>query len=357
MERVEKQRSLWRNVAFVCALFAVVVVVDVEGSTGFYSPSTTSSPRLPEWSYDDRDRYGPSHWGDKYRGCRSFERQSPIDIEEHAVLHKKICPDLNFTLFERSPGDTEMFVLQNTGEGVTIQVKGYLVVIVEGYYKYRLDKIEFHWGNNNLNGSEHSLAGQRYAFEIQFHLKRVGWIRQTVERGLQYAIISVFAEASTSRQSYSDGIQRVADRLQLISKPGETELMNAFSMSSLLPAPGNRQYFRYQGGLTEPPCTFDENVVWIILQQPIAVDPDLPRKFGTSINAVGGRPLISNVRPLQLLQNVPVFACGTRPLPVPSNQPYRKSSASRLASPLGAILAAQAAAAALVAIVCVAAAI
>lgn len=359
-ERAVKQRSLWRNVAFFSALFAAVLVVDVDAVTDFASFMSTKIPlRLPEWSYDDRDRYGPSRWGDKYYGCRSFDRQSPIDIEERAVLHKKRCPELNFTVFERPPGNGEMFVLQNTGEGVTILVKGYLPVIVEGYYKYRLEKIEFHWGVNNKNGSEHSLAGQRYAFEIQFHMKRVGYTRQTVERGLQYAIMSVFAEAGSGGQN-SDGVQRVSERLQLITKPGDSEVMSAFSMTSLLPAPGNRQYFRYQGGLTEPPCSLNENVVWIILQQPIAVDPNLPRKFATTINAVGGKPLVSNVRPLQLFENVPVFACGTRPLPVPGgNEPQRKSAAPRLASAahLGAIVAAQVAAAALVASVRVATAI
>jgi carbonic anhydrase len=358
--RLVKQQTMWRCVAFVCALVAVFVV-DVDATTG-YAALTTKAPRLPVWSYDDRDRYGPSHWGDKYFGCRPFDRQSPIDIEEQSLVHKKKCPDLNFTVFERSPGNDEMFVLQNTGEGVTILMKGYLVVIVEGYYKYRLEKIEFHWGNNNKNGSEHSLAGQRYAMEIQFHLKRVGYTRNTVELGLQYAIMSVFAEATSSRPN-SDAIQLVSERLNLISKPGATDVMKAFSMSTLLPPAGSRQYFRYQGGLTEPPCSLNENVVWIILQQPIAVDPNLPRKFGTTINAVGGKPLISNVRPLQLFENVPMFACGTRPLPVPGpNPPDKKSSAPRLASAhLNVILAVQVvaaiAAAALVASVGVAAAI
>ncbi|VDN14115.1 unnamed protein product [Dibothriocephalus latus] len=65
--------------------------------------------------------------------------------------------------------------------------------------------------------------------------------------------------------------------------------------------PENKEFFRYQGSLTTPPCT--ENVQWTMLRHALHVtEADLKKlrslRFGDSD---GGKPMQDNFRPVQPL--------------------------------------------------------
>ena len=55
---------------------------------------------------------------------------------------------------------------------------------------------------------------------------------------------------------------------------------------ALLPAA--RDYYRYMGSLTTPPCT--QGIIWTLLQQPIAASPDQIRQFA-ALYANNARPV------------------------------------------------------------------
>ncbi|XP_069979102.1 uncharacterized protein [Penaeus vannamei] len=89
----------------------------------------------------------------------------------------------------------------------------------------------------------------------------------------------------------------------------------------------DRDFYRYNGSLTTPPCT--ANVEWTIFENPVAV----PLRFLKGLRALAngeGEHISNNFRPPQKLGRRKVLYSGTRPKPNPSckRQPAKSLSPS-----------------------------
>ena len=194
--------------------------------------------------------------------CRGL-RQSPINTQTAQVNANNALFPLTFHNYNEqldgefvNVGTTVRFVLNAGAKMAVSNHKGI----------YDLWRIDFHWGNDETEGSEHRVNGVKYAAEIQFvHLK------QGVPPGSTdpdaYSIVSVLA----NQVSGTPAANSVWSSLSVPTQHATSNTVSTSQYDDLLPA--NRDYYYYEGSFTTPLCT--ENVQWFVLQNTI----DIPEGF------------------------------------------------------------------------------
>ena len=95
--------------------------------------------------------------------------QSPIDIQ-----HRQTTFTPNLDPLRIAYSETDLCKLVNTGKNLIIETEkdpSYSMVFggpLKAEDDWRLLEIQFHWGSNKFNGSEHRVNGLRYSGEIQY---------------------------------------------------------------------------------------------------------------------------------------------------------------------------------------------
>lgn len=232
-------------------------------------PASASSPDACSWSYDGAT--GPEHWSEicapKNYTCESGTRQSPIDLP--AAPHGNL-PHLSFH-YRPTPLDAE-----NTGSTIEADIHSdsYLKI---GHERYNLIQFHFH------TPSEHQLEGESYPMELHFvHRNALG----------ELAVVGVFLREGAENPL----IQQIWDHIAE-GEAGEAHV-EQIEPEDLLPE--NREYYRYAGSLTTPPCT--EGVRWHVLHEPIEVSEEQIEEFRAIFP--------HNARPLQELNGRTVLNSG-----------------------------------------------
>jgi carbonic anhydrase len=121
--------------------------------------------------------------------------------------------------------------------------------------------------------SEHHLDGRD--FPLEAHL-----VRQDAQGNL--AVVAVLFEEGAP----NDLVNLIGAAMP--GAPGQRNTLgNNITTLGLLPS--NRQYFRYSGSLTTPPCT--EGVLWIIMRGRMMVFRDQILAFWRGLGFANNRPL------------------------------------------------------------------
>lgn len=118
------------------------------------------------FSYNMRDTDGPTKWGAISPNCEG-KQQSPINIDFDQVENGNFESPLKILRFHDQASSVTVI---NSGHSFSVQFKyqdGRPAQIVGGPLKgsYNIVDTHFHWGINDLRGSEHSFNGQRFAAE------------------------------------------------------------------------------------------------------------------------------------------------------------------------------------------------
>lgn len=221
--------------------------------------SITAPAYSAEWGYGEGD--GPATWGKISATCEKGQNQSPIDIQTNQLTQAKKAP-LSFDY----NGRVDQII--NNGHTVQVNVAGSNSLQLDGQ-DFELKQFHFH------TPSENTINGKSAPLEAHFvHANQKG----------QLAVVAVM---------YKDG-ERESDELARILKtlPAAGEKINTESdigLEQLLPRV--KDYYRYNGSLTTPPCS--EGVRWIVLQEPQFI----PKKQLNRLSSTMG----DNARPTQEL--------------------------------------------------------
>jgi carbonic anhydrase len=206
---------------------------------------------------------GPEHWAEicapKNYICVAGTRQSPIDVPA--------APEggLPHLVFDYRP---TALVAENNGHTIEVKVQSESYLRI-GQERYQLVQFHFH------TPSEHRLHGEQFPMELHFvHRNVLG----------ELAVVGVFLREGAANPL----IQQIWDAVS-------SEAGGQIDPEDLLPR--NREYYRYAGSLTTPPCT--EGVRWHVLAEPV----DLSAAQVDEFRAIF--PL--NARPLQPLNGRPVL--------------------------------------------------
>jgi carbonic anhydrase len=222
--------------------------------------SLGSSEEGHHWSYEGDS--GPDKWGEldeENTACSTGSQESPVDIKD-AIFARQ--PSLKFSWSKRP--DT---IINN---GHTIQLdfaQGNTLHV--GDRSFGLTQFHFH------HPSEHLVEGKRFAMEAHFvHAAETGGL----------AVLGVFIVPGKANAVFS----KIVSTMPPTAGPS-VSADPAIDPSRLLPA--QRDYYRYEGSLTTPPCS--QTVDWLVLTHHIEV--------GESDIARFAKLFPMNARPVQKL--------------------------------------------------------
>ncbi len=229
----------------------IIVIVLLISSAAYAGQGT-------HWSYSGHQ--GPEHWGKlnhEFSACSEGKNQSPIDLTDF------IEADLEPIEIHYEAGGKEVI---NNGHTIQVNFTPGSKISVAGH-AFELKQYHFH------APSENQINGKSYPMEAHLvHADEAGNI----------AVLAVlFVEGETnpsiaSAWSYMPGIEG-----------GKQNLPSGVSAEGLLPA--NRDYYRFDGSLTTPPCT--EGVLWLVMKKPVTVSKDQIGKFVKVLKHPNNRPI------------------------------------------------------------------
>ncbi|BHF77439.1 carbonate dehydratase activity [Sparganum proliferum] len=260
------------------------------------------------WSYTNSDT-NPSHWARLNSRMCSGWAQSPIALESDAATYLGAESEAAVNISVHSSENSATFSATNNGHSLAITIpegKWQITLNNKARNYYKVSQFHFHWGGEDVRGSEHTLDSR--TFPLEMHIVAYSSMYASLTDAQAYpgglAVIGVFFQLTADQAKSS-----LSQMGNLLSKIGELTIagsktdVNSFEPSVLLPE--NRdEFFRYSGSLTTPPCT--ENVQWTVMKNPLSVtsaDLELLRslRFGGSDDE---KPMQDNFRPVQPLNPV-----------------------------------------------------
>ena len=217
-----------------------------------------------EWSYEGET--GADFWGEldpQFQTCRSGQAQSPINIEGSGFSLDVGSLDFNYQ-------DTPLTIVNN-GRTVRVDYQPGSSLTLEDK-EYELVQFHFH------QPSEHLIKGRAAAMEAHF-------VHRDRATGDLVVLAVLMSEGETNKALES--IWR-----QISPSDSQAEKVADLTINALQLLPENsRQYYRYRGSLTTPPCS--EIVTWLVLKQPVSVSKSQLASFDRVIG--------NNARPVQAL--------------------------------------------------------
>ncbi len=213
-----------------------------------------------QWSYQGKT--GPEYWAllsDEFNTCHAGKNQSPINIST-AVPAK-----LKGIRFEYN-----MLVPENmVNNGHTIQVNirsgGKITIDDKAFF---LKQIHFH------TPSEHRIDGTSYPLEAHF---------VHVSKDNEIAVVALLYRPGPVNTALDPLLKVMPFNVGETTRPGVRDL-ELFERDKVV-----KNYFRYSGSLTTPPCT--EGVRWIVLQTRSNVNRQQLEAFQYALKHPNNRPL------------------------------------------------------------------
>jgi carbonic anhydrase len=210
------------------------------------------------WAYEGKE--GPENWGklkSDFATCDSGRNQSPINIEETIDAPLKPLKGIQKNAVK------EIF---NNGHTVQANFKQGNMLLLDNV-GYQMKQVHFH------APSENTIHGQSFPLEAHFvHADSKG----------NLAVIGVmFKEGAANaglEKLWQQMPKEVSAPFPLKAKVTASELM-----------PDNRDYFRFSGSLTTPPCS--EGVRWILLKTPMTASKAQIEAFEAAVKHHNNRPV------------------------------------------------------------------
>ncbi|XP_071181117.1 carbonic anhydrase 1-like isoform X1 [Mytilus edulis] len=254
------------------------------------------------WGY--QDGIPPAEWPREYRTCGG-RRQSPIDIQtSQIVVNERLG---RFDLSDLNMINNIRLTLKNNGHTVEVDVEGRnnLAVIGGGLPgPYLVKQFHFHWGSQDSRGSEHDINGRFFPMEMHVvtYSQRYRMFEEAKNATGGLAVLSFLFDVGADNPAFDEMISHMNE---VQHKDDHVEIQ-AFPLGSLFPR-STDVFYRYNGGLTTPPCY--ESVIWTIFQEHIRISERQINQFRHlgDRHFVRFRGLSDNYRPTQPLNGRYVY--------------------------------------------------
>lgn len=209
------------------------------------------------WEYSGEA--GPAKWASltpEYGQCAG-SNQSPVNLS--GLVKAELAP-LQFHYLAGGRSVT------NNGHTVQVDYAPGSTLELDGMY-FKLTQFHFHAPSENL------IEGHSYPLE--------GHLVHANDQG-ELAVVAVMFEPGKANGALSQVWQ------SLPAKAGEQrQLKEAVSAEQLLPA--KRDYYRFSGSLTTPPCS--EGVRWLVMKEPVQVSQAQIDAFKAVMHHPNNRPV------------------------------------------------------------------
>lgn len=218
------------------------------------------------WSYSGIE--GPDHWGKldpEFTTCSEGKNQSPINLASF------IESDLKPIGIHYEAGGDEII---NNGHSVQVNFTAGSTISVDGH-KFELKQYHFH------APSENHINGKSYPMEA--HLVHA-------DANGNLAVIAVMFMEGEANEVLANAWSHMPGKAG-----GKQSLASVVSAEGILPF--NKDYYRFNGSLTTPPCS--EGVWWLVMKEPVTASKNQIKKFVQVMQHPNNRPIQPlNARPV-----------------------------------------------------------
>ncbi len=202
---------------------------------------------------------GPEHWaefGTDNASCAG-KNQSPIDL---ANFIEAELPAIDFAY---EPGGSAVV---NNGHAIQVNYDAGSSISVDST-DFALKQFHFHApSENHINGK---------SFPVEAH-----FVHSDANGNL--AVVALMFEQGDSNAT----LEKVWSHMP--EKEGDTQaLAPALAAKDLMPS--DRDYFRYEGSLTTPPCS--EGVRWLVLKKPVSASAEQIALLVKTLGRANNRPV------------------------------------------------------------------
>ncbi|KAL6284559.1 hypothetical protein ACE6H2_015488 [Prunus campanulata] len=198
-----------------------------------------------EFDYLHESGKGPKQWGEmkeEWAACKNGSLQSPIDLSSHRV---KLIPHLGNLNTSYKPYNA---TLKNRGHDISVQWETNAGSIEINGTEYFLKQCHWH------SPSEHSINNRSYDMEL--HMIHISPDLNVTNK---IAVIAVLYKIGRANSFLSTLTRHVKS---MIDENHETSIGITDPRKIKI---GGKNYYRYMGSLTVPPCT--EGVIWTITKK------------------------------------------------------------------------------------------
>jgi len=208
------------------------------------------------WGY--QGDLGPASWTKlkpEFSACAG-KNQSPINLA--SAIEAQLPP----VRLDYKAGGTEVV---NNGHTIQVNYEPGNRISMDGA-QFELKQFHFH------SPSENQINGK--SFPLEAHLVHA-------DKDGNLAVVSVLFELGRANPAVS------AAWGQMPKAEGKAALPAKVSANALLPT--NRDYYRYDGSLTTPPCS--EGVRWVVMKRPMTISKEQLEAFKTTLGFDNNRPV------------------------------------------------------------------
>ena len=203
---------------------------------------------------------GPENWGrlrPEWQACSIGVNQSPVDLD-HLIEAELPALGIRYTASGHEVVNNGHAIQVNANPGSTLEVDD---------KTFHLQQFHFHVP------SEHRLEGR--SFPLEAHLVHADAQGALMVLGVLFEVGAPNDVLDTILTSLPSGVgqKRALDR--------------PIAAAGLLPS--NRDYLRYNGSLTTPPCS--EAVRWLIMKNRVTASQVQIDRIGAAIGFANNRPL------------------------------------------------------------------
>jgi carbonic anhydrase len=218
------------------------------------------------WGYSGEA--GPENWSKidpKFAMCALGRNQSPIDLAGFVEA------DLKPLTLAYKAGAADIV---NNGHTVQVDYAPGSTLTVDGR-TFELKQFHFHAPSENRVGGKQ--------FPLEGHLVHA-------DKDGNLAVVAVMFQDGAANPLLGKLWEKMP------AKAGEKAALPAgLSAAQLLPA--DRDYFRFNGSLTTPPCS--EGVWWLVMKKPASVSKAQVAQFSKAVGFANNRPIQPvNARPV-----------------------------------------------------------
>jgi carbonic anhydrase len=217
------------------------------------------------WEYSGEA--GPANWAKlspEYSACGG-RNQSPINLT--GFIHAKLKP----IVFHYVGGGSEIL---NNGHTVQVTALPGSSISIDGI-QFELTQFHFHAPSENLvNGR---------SFPMEAHLVHA-------DRDGNLAVVAVMVGEGKANKALEEAWAQMPEK-----EGDKVSLSSAISPLGILPR--KRDYYRFNGSLTTPPCS--EGVRWLVMKDPISASKEQIEEFTHVTHHPNNRPVQPvNARPV-----------------------------------------------------------
>lgn len=219
----------------------------------------TKKAHHAHWGYEGKG--GPYTWGDldpAYHMCGVGKMQTPINI----IATKNI--DLEPLILNYHASSKN---LVNNGHSVQVNINEGSSLVIDGK-EFDLKQFHFH------TPSENNLYGESFPLEAHFvHVSDSGDI----------AVIGVMFQFGEENEI----LAKIWSKFPHVENQNVPIEIDARDILRIMPK--DKDYYKFMGSLTTPPCT--EGVHWIVYKNPVTISKEQVRKFFHLYGHPNNRPI------------------------------------------------------------------